>query len=109
MDDGIYSIFISSKNEPLAEGIVVLNGRNLNGGGRGYLFRGECDQQGDVLNCEIFSYRQDKATIFGEKEYYSLRLTRDTKKEMPLFTGPVDQAPEIILTAGLTWLASLKR
>jgi T3SS negative regulator,GrlR len=63
MDDGIYSIFISSKNEPLAEGIVVLNGRNLNGGGRGYLFRGECDQQGDVLNCENFSYRQDKATI----------------------------------------------
>lgn len=109
MDDGIYSNLISSKNEPVAEGIVVLNGRTLNGGGRGYLFRGECSLQGDTLNCEIFSYRQDEATIFGEKEYYSLRLKRDTKKEVLVFTGPVDQSPELTLTAELIWRASLMR
>ena len=109
MDDGIYTIFISSKNEPVAEGIVVSNGRTLNGGGQGYLLRGECTQEGDAVNCEILSYREDRATIFGEKDYYSLRLKRDTKKEVLVFAGPVDQSPELTLTAELIWRASLMR
>jgi hypothetical protein len=108
MKSGIYSASLTSEDEPIAEAILVVSGRTVNGASRGYLARGYYDQESDTVSCELLLYRKDEAVIFGREDRYTLQLRRDTQQPAKLvFLGHTDQDPERKLSVEFIWQGSL--
>jgi T3SS negative regulator,GrlR len=102
MQDGIYSVVVSSHGEPHGEAILVLRDGIFNGGGPGYLCSGHCDEENGTITFEAWPYREDRATIFGDKDRYHLSLKRDTLKSKLVFSGFVEN-PSRPITAEFIW------
>ena len=108
MDDGIYSVSLTSRDEPVGEGIVVVNNGTMNGAGSGYLWTGFYDQENELISCEIRVHNESKASIFAEKESYILKLEHRPVGEL-VYSGSVPNDPLRTVSAELVWLGCLAR
>jgi T3SS negative regulator,GrlR len=107
MDDGIYSVLLTSNHQPAGEGILVLSGRTIHGGGPGYLWKGYYNQESDTIRCELWAYRKDHATIFGQRDRYTLRLERDSRQTQLIFLGHADENPPVPVSVEFVWESPL--
>jgi T3SS negative regulator,GrlR len=103
MDDGIYSVSLKHEDEPLGGGVLVLRDGTMNGGGPGYLWTGFYDHKRESVSCDIWAYQKSEASIFGDKDQYTLSLKRDRQPGKLTFSGSVDHDPNRVVTVEFVW------
>ena len=108
MEKSLWSVQFQSNSQSFGGGVVILDGNQAVGGDAGYYYIGQCLFNGNSVSATVTITKHGPGvSIFGNINSFKLILSGNLNGDAINFSGHVDQAPQMKISAVMKKLTNL--
>ncbi|MPM67513.1 hypothetical protein SDC9_114436 [bioreactor metagenome] len=110
MQKSLWSVQFKSNLQDFGGGVVVIDGNQVVGGDFGYYYLGTCTISGNSATAivTVTKHNPSVSSIFGDIHSFKLVLTGTVSDNLLSFSGHMESAPQMTLTASMRKLVNLQ-